>query len=37
MDTPPYNIEQFGQDRLRITLAVAGFSKKYPSNSKATN
>ena len=25
---PPYNIEQFGQDRLRITLAVAGFSKK---------
>ena len=27
MDTP-YNIEQFGQDRLRITLAVAGFSKK---------
>jgi HSP20 family molecular chaperone IbpA len=24
---PPYNIEQFGQDRLRITLAVAGFSK----------
>ena len=25
---PPYNIEQFGQDRLRITLAVAGFAKK---------
>jgi HSP20 family molecular chaperone IbpA len=25
---PPYNIEQFGQDRLRITLAVARFSKK---------
>ena len=23
---PPYNIEQFGEDRLRITLAVAGFS-----------
>ncbi|HYM31246.1 MAG TPA: Hsp20 family protein [Candidatus Cybelea sp.] len=22
---PPYNIEQFGEDRLRITLAVAGF------------
>ena len=25
---PPYNIEQFGQDRMRITLAVAGLSKK---------
>ena len=24
---PPYNIEQFGSDRIRITLAVAGFSK----------
>jgi HSP20 family molecular chaperone IbpA len=24
---PPYNIEQFGEDRLRITLAVAGFSR----------
>ena len=23
---PPYNIEQVGEDRLRITLAVAGFS-----------
>ncbi len=23
---PPYNIEQVGDDRLRITLAVAGFS-----------
>jgi len=23
---PPYNIEQIGEDRLRITLAVAGFS-----------
>ena len=23
---PPYNIEQIGQNRLRITLAVAGFS-----------
>lgn len=23
---PPYNIEQIGDDRLRITLAVAGFS-----------
>lgn len=23
---PPYNIEQLGEDRLRITLAVAGFS-----------
>ncbi len=24
---PPYNIEQTGEDRLRITLAVAGFSE----------
>ncbi len=24
---PPYNIEDAGEDRLRITLAVAGFSK----------
>lgn len=24
---PPYNIEQIGDDRLRITLAVAGFGK----------
>lgn len=24
---PPYNIEQVGEDRLRITLAVAGFSE----------
>ena len=24
---PPYNIEQIGQDGLRITLAVAGFSE----------
>lgn len=24
---PPYNIEQSGEDRLRITLAVAGFSR----------
>jgi len=24
---PPYNIEQIGEDRLRITLAVAGFAK----------
>lgn len=24
---PPYNIEQNGEDRLRITLAVAGFSR----------
>lgn len=24
---PPYNIEQVGDDRLRITLAVAGFSE----------
>lgn len=23
---PPYNIEQIGEDRLRITLAVAGFA-----------
>jgi HSP20 family molecular chaperone IbpA len=25
---PPYNIEQFGGDTLRITLAVAGFSRE---------
>ena len=24
---PPYNIEQIGEDRLKITLAVAGFSE----------
>ena len=24
---PPYNVEQTGEDRLRITLAVAGFSE----------
>ncbi len=24
---PPYNIEQFGDDHYRLTLAVAGFSK----------
>ena len=24
---PPYNIEQIGEDRLRITLAVAGFTR----------
>ncbi len=24
---PPYNIEQFGHDQLRITLAVAGFAE----------
>lgn len=24
---PPYNIEESGEDRLRITLAVAGFSR----------
>jgi HSP20 family molecular chaperone IbpA len=24
---PPYNIEEKGQDRLRITLAVAGFNR----------
>jgi len=23
---PPYNVEQIGEDRLRITLAVAGFA-----------
>jgi HSP20 family molecular chaperone IbpA len=23
---PPYNVEQLGEDKLRITLAVAGFS-----------
>lgn len=25
---PPYNIEQIGENRLRITLAVAGFSEE---------
>lgn len=25
---PPYNIEQIGDDRLRITLAVAGFEQE---------
>ena len=25
---PPYNIEQMGDNRLRITLAVAGFTEK---------
>lgn len=25
---PPYNIEQLGENRLRITLAVAGFSEQ---------
>ena len=25
---PPYNIEQVGEDQLRITLAVAGFAKE---------
>ena len=25
---PPYNIERLGDDRLRITLAVAGFSRR---------
>ena len=25
---PPYNIEQSGEDKLRITLAVAGFSRE---------
>ena len=25
---PPYNIEQIGEDKLKITLAVAGFSKE---------
>jgi len=25
---PPYNIEQIGEDRLRITLAVAGFASE---------
>ena len=25
---PPYNIEEMGEDRLRITLAVAGFDAK---------
>ena len=25
---PPYNIEQIGEERLRITLAVAGFSDR---------
>lgn len=26
---PPYNIEQINQDRLRITLAVAGFTREH--------
>lgn len=25
---PPYNIEEFGPEKLRITLAVAGFSRE---------
>ena len=25
---PPYNVEQLGEDRLRITLAVAGFREE---------
>ncbi|MBM3556418.1 MAG: heat-shock protein Hsp20, partial [Alphaproteobacteria bacterium] len=25
---PPYNIEQMGENRLRIVLAVAGFSER---------
>ncbi|MBM3566334.1 MAG: Hsp20 family protein, partial [Alphaproteobacteria bacterium] len=25
---PPYNIEQTGENRIRITLAVAGFAEK---------
>ena len=25
---PPYNVEQLGEDRLRITLAVAGFAEQ---------
>jgi HSP20 family molecular chaperone IbpA len=25
---PPYNIEQIGEDRLRITIAVAGFAER---------
>lgn len=25
---PPYNIEQIGEDRIRITLAVAGFAEE---------
>ena len=28
---PPYNIEQVGDNQLRITLAVAGFSEEYLS------
>jgi len=26
---PPYNIEQLGDNRIRITLAVAGFGERY--------
>lgn len=28
---PPYNIEQLGEDRLRIVLAVAGFAPEHLS------
>jgi len=28
---PPYNIEQIGEDRLRIVLAVAGFAPEHLS------
>ncbi len=28
---PPYNIEQIGADRIRITLAVAGFDRELLS------
>lgn len=34
---PPYNIEQIGDDRLRITLAVAGFAEEDLSISVEKN
>lgn len=34
---PPYNIEQVGEDRLRITLAVAGFAMEDLSVSVEDN
>lgn len=34
---PPYNIEHLGEDRLRITLAVAGFQKADLSASVENN
>jgi HSP20 family molecular chaperone IbpA len=34
---PPYNIEHIGEDRLRITLAVAGFATNELSVSQEDN